>query len=106
MIFAFCRAPCYPLQLPSLGTNAAASSLVTVFWAMIRASRDFFYPSGMTGKKKVSKFFKDEKFSLIDKSSAWILYSDNQIVWIIGIRQDERFKIVENTTNILQIKVL
>ena len=67
---------------------------------------DFFYPMGMTGKKKVGKFFKDEKFSLIDKSSAWILYSDNQIVWIIGIRQDERFKIVENTTNILQIKVL
>lgn len=67
---------------------------------------DFFYPSGMTGKKKVSKFFKDEKFSLIDKSNAWILYSDNQIVWIMGIRQDERFKIVENTTNILQIKVL
>ena len=67
---------------------------------------DFFYPLGMTGKKKVGKFFKDEKFSLIDKSSAWILYSDNQIVWIIGIRQDERFKIVENTTNILQIKVL
>ena len=67
---------------------------------------DFFYPFGMNGSsKKVSKLFKDEKLSLIDKENIWILCSDNQIVCVIGIRQDERFKINDNTKNILQIKV-
>jgi tRNA(Ile)-lysidine synthase len=67
---------------------------------------DFFYPFGMVGKKKVSKFFKDEKLSLIDKSTTWMLCSDNQIVWIISKRQDERFKVEQNSNTILQIKVL
>jgi tRNA(Ile)-lysidine synthase len=63
-----------------------------------------FQPFGMNGKsKKVSKFFKDEKLSVIDKEKIWILLSDNQIVWIIALRQDNRFKIENNTQNILQI---
>jgi tRNA(Ile)-lysidine synthase len=64
---------------------------------------DFFYPLGMNGKKKLSKFFKDEKLSLLDKSNTWLLCSDNQIVWVIGKRQDERFKVTEQTTKILKI---
>lgn len=64
---------------------------------------DWFYPSGMNGKKKLSKFFKDEKFSLLDKSSTWLLCSENQIVWVIGKRVDERFKVTEQTTKILKI---
>jgi len=66
---------------------------------------DYFYPLGMQGKKKLSKYFKDEKMSLIDKSNQWILCSDNQIVWVIGKRQDERFKITEKTNHKLQIKL-
>lgn len=66
---------------------------------------DYFYPLGMLGKKKLSKYFKDEKMSLIDKSNRWLLCSDNQIVWVIGKRQDERFKITENTNHKLQIKL-
>lgn len=64
---------------------------------------DSFYPIGMNGKKKLSKYFKDEKMSLLDKANQWILCSENHIVWIIGKRQDERFKITEKTTTILQI---
>ena len=67
---------------------------------------DVFHPFGMNGKsKKVSKLFKDEKLSLIEKEKTWILCSDNQIVWVIGIRQDERFKIETTTNNILKIEL-
>jgi len=64
---------------------------------------DYFYPSGMQGKKKVSKYFKDEKFTLFQKQETWILESNNQIVWIIGHRSDERFKLEETTQT--QIKI-
>ena len=60
----------------------------------------------MEGKKKVSKFFKDEKFSLIDKSNVWLLCSDSQIVWIITMRQDNRFKVDNTTKNSIQIQAI
>ena len=64
---------------------------------------DCFYPSGMQGKKKVSKYFKDEKFTLFQKQKTWILESNNQIVWIIGHRADERF--IANNSTQTQIKI-
>ncbi len=68
---------------------------------------DSFYPIGMKGNsKKVSKFFKDEKLSLIAKENTWILCSENQIVWVVGLRQDERFKIENTTKQILKIALL
>ncbi|MDR0228757.1 MAG: tRNA lysidine(34) synthetase TilS [Flavobacteriaceae bacterium] len=66
---------------------------------------DYFYPLGMNGSKKVSKFFKDEKFSLFDKEDTWLLCSQDKIVWIIGSRMDERFKIKNTTINILKIQI-
>lgn len=65
---------------------------------------DYFYPFGMTGKKKLSKFFKDEKFSLIDKENTWILTSGDAIVWVLGERMDDRFKVTEKTKKIIQIE--
>jgi tRNA(Ile)-lysidine synthase len=65
---------------------------------------DWFLKLGMDGKKKVSKYFKDEKFSLTEKAGAWLLCSGEDIVWIIGKRMDDRFKITDTTKHILQIK--
>lgn len=68
---------------------------------------DNFQPLGMDGKtKKLSKFFKDEKFSLFDKQNCWILCSGESIVWIVGHRQDERFKVNSATKQILKIDLL
>ena len=64
---------------------------------------DLFYPFGMTGKKKLSKFFKDEKLSLLTKEKTWVLTSSGHIVWIVGIRADHRFKVESQTKSILKI---
>lgn len=67
---------------------------------------DYFYPFGMQGKKKLSKFFKDEKLSIFEKEQIWLLCSQNNIVWIINKRLDDRFKITERTDQILKISLL
>lgn len=64
---------------------------------------DIFYPFGMTGKKKLSKYFKDEKMSLIEKQDIWLICSQNEIVWIVNKRLDDRFKVTKNTKNIIKI---
>lgn len=64
---------------------------------------DYFYPSGMNGKKKLSKYFKDEKYSLLDKENQWLLCSEDQIVWVIGKRADNRFMATETTQQIIKI---
>lgn len=66
---------------------------------------DFFYPSGMDGKKKLSKYFKDEKYSLLDKENQWLLCSENQVIWIIGKRADSRFIADEHTQLIIKIEI-
>ena len=78
-----------------------------VFPLQIRKKRegDSFYPSGMEGKKKLSKYFKDEKYSLLDKEKQWLLTSNDQIVWIIGKRADKRFLANTKTKNILKIEL-
>ncbi len=67
-------------------------------------SGDVFYPKGMKGQsKKVSKFFKDEKWAQVDKEKAWLLCSNDQIIWVVGHRQDERFAAHTETKNTIQI---
>jgi tRNA(Ile)-lysidine synthase len=64
---------------------------------------DYFYPSGMTGKKKLSKYFKDEKYSMLDKENQWLLCTDDQIIWVIGKRADQRFLAQKVTVKTIQI---
>jgi tRNA(Ile)-lysidine synthase len=67
---------------------------------------DWFFPLGMKNKKLLSDFFTDNKFSLFEKEDVWLLTSDNKVVWIIGHRIDNRFKVDKPTKNILRIKCL
>jgi len=64
---------------------------------------DFFHPLGMSGKKKISKYLKDEKVSILDKEQVWVLCSNDKVVWVVARRPDNRFKVTENTKNILKI---
>ena len=53
---------------------------------------DYFYPAGMQGKKKLSKYFKDEKLSLLEKQKQWLLCdANNAIIWVLGMRKDTRY---------------
>ena len=66
---------------------------------------EYFQPLGMTGLKKLSDFFIDEKYSIPEKENAWILTSGNQVVWIAGKRIDDRFKISNRTKKIFRIRI-
>ncbi len=65
---------------------------------------DVFCPIGMSGSKKVSKYLKDEKLNPSEKENTWVLTSNNKIVWVVGKRADERFKIAKQTKEILRIE--
>jgi tRNA(Ile)-lysidine synthase len=66
---------------------------------------DYFYPTGMKGKKLLSKFFKDERYSLIEKEQQWLLCSGDAIVWVIGKRCDRRFTVRSQTKNKLLMRL-
>lgn len=87
-------------------TNICVDRDTLVFPLQVRRWRegDVFYPLGMKGKKKLSKYFKDEKLSIVDKEKVWVLTSEDNIVWVVGMRVDERFKVTDSTKHILQIK--
>lgn len=76
----------FPLQLRRPGTG------------------DEFYPAGFSGKKKVSKFFRDEKIAILARQKIWVLSdAENSVLGILPYRQDRRYMREENTGNILKI---
>lgn len=67
---------------------------------------DAFIPYGMTNFKKLSDFFIDNKFSIIEKENVWLLISGNEIVWLVGHRIGNPFKITPETKTILRIDLM
>ena len=67
---------------------------------------DRFHPLGMKGSKLLSDFFVDQKFTEYQKQNVWLLVSaDGEILWVVGYRSDDRFKIVNDTKTVFECRL-
>lgn len=110
--------PASRLQIRAVDTDAyhlvvdsqvAALDLAKLqFPIMVRAWEpgDFFYPLGMQQRKKLSDFLIDCKVSILAKERVMVLVAGTDIVWVIGYRIDDRFKVTEATEQIYEVKLV
>ncbi|MBI5042767.1 MAG: tRNA lysidine(34) synthetase TilS, partial [Nitrospirae bacterium] len=68
---------------------------------------DYFYPAGMKGRKKLKEFLIDHKIPRADRDKIPILIDkNNDILWIMGLRMDERFRAKEDTKRRLVVRIV
>lgn len=93
-------------HIPSESNIACLDYDLLTFPLLIRKwqSGDYFHPLGMKHRKKLSDFLVDEKLSIVEKENLWLLVNNEDIVWVINQRIDERYKITSKTRQILMIK--
>lgn len=96
------------VEIPKSGTRAALDYDKLQFPLTLRRWRpgDSFKPLGMTGTKKLQDFFTDEKWSRTAKENAWLLCSGDDIVWVVGHRLDDRYKIGDATEKVYLVALL
>ena len=93
-------------RIPKEPSIACLDYELLTFPLLIRKwqSGDYFHPLGMKHRKKLSDFLVDQKISIVDKENLWLLLNNEDIVWVINQRIDERYKITSKTRQILMIK--
>ncbi|MFA6199759.1 MAG: tRNA lysidine(34) synthetase TilS [Bacteroidales bacterium] len=95
------------VKIPKVKEIAMLDSDELVFPLVLRKwdKGDSFFPYGMKAEKKISDYYINLKYSIIDKENQWLLCSGKDIVWVVGQRIDDRYKITDKTKTIYKIEV-